>query len=77
MELGEEGVPRGVGAVAHQAQAESERAEAMAVRIDAALDRMPGKWADGVHVPDFSRPDPAEADRPDPFERLAKEAQGG
>ncbi|MEO3416490.1 hypothetical protein AAFO92_17705 [Roseovarius sp. CAU 1744] len=54
-----------------------QRAEAMAVRIDAALDRMPGKWADGVHVPDFSKPDPAEADRPDPFERLAKEAQGG
>ena len=52
-----------------------QRAEAMATRIDAALDRVPGSWTDRLHVPDFSEPDPSVADRPDPFERLAKEAQ--
>ncbi len=54
-----------------------QRAEATAVRIDAALDRVPGSWTDGLHVPDFSEPDPAVANRPDPFDRLAEEAQRG
>lgn len=54
-----------------------QRAEAAALRIDAALDRVPGSWTDGLHVPDFSEPDPAVANRPDPFDRLAKEAQRG
>ena len=51
------------------------RAEAMAVRIDAFLDRSSWAWTDRVHVPDLSKPDPEADTRPDPFERLAKEAQ--
>ena len=51
------------------------RAEAMAIRIDAFLDRLPEKWTDGLYVPDFSRSDQKDADLPDPFERLAREAQ--
>ena len=54
-----------------------QRAELMATRIDAALDRVPGSWTDGLHVPDFSEADTAIGDRPDPFDRLAKEAQRG
>ena len=54
-----------------------QRAEATATRIDAALDRVPGSWTDGLHVPDFSAPDPEVENRPDPFERLANEAQRG
>lgn len=54
-----------------------QRAEATALRVDAALDRLPGSWTDGVHVPDFSKPDATVADRPDPFDRLAREAQRG
>ena len=51
------------------------RAEAMAIRIDAVLDRLPGKWTDGLYVPDFSQPEHNAEERPDPFDRLAKEAQ--
>ena len=53
------------------------RAQAMAERIDAVLDRMPGSWSDQIHVPDFSPNQNIAADRPDPFDRLAKEAQRG
>lgn len=54
-----------------------QRADKMASRIDTALDRVPGSWTDSLHVPDFSEPERAVADRPDPFDRLAKEAQRG
>lgn len=51
-----------------------QRAEAVAERIDACLDQLPEKWTDGIYVPDLSLPDPEEANRPDPFERLSREA---
>lgn len=51
------------------------RAERMAVRIDAVLDRLPDKWTSGIYLPDFSRPTETPDDLPDPFERLAREAR--
>lgn len=59
------------------AEALRQRAETTALRIDAFLDRVPGTWTDNLHVPDFSKPDPEVRNRPDPFDRLAKEAQRG
>ena len=43
-----------------------QRAEMMAERIDAVLDRLPGSWSDQIHVPDFSRNQDIATDRPDP-----------
>lgn len=54
-----------------------QRAEAMAIRIDAFLDRMPANWTEGLYVPDFSTPDAGADERPDPFDRLAKESPRG
>ncbi len=51
------------------------RAEEMARRIDKFLDSMPGRWSDQIHVPDFSPDQDIAAGRPDPFDRLMKEAQ--
>lgn len=51
-----------------------QRAEMTALRIDGFLDRMPEKWRDGIQIPDFSTNKGAADDRPDPFERLTKEA---
>ena len=53
------------------------RMDIWAERWDRVLDMVPGDWADGLAMPDFSRgaldPDAAAAQRPDPFERLAKD----
>ena len=53
------------------------RAEEMAQRIDSFLDCLPGRWSYQIHVPDFSRDQDIAAGRPDPFDRLMKEAQQG
>lgn len=53
------------------------RAVATAKRIDAVLDRLPEKWTDGLHVPDFAPPENELDNLPDPFERLANKAQHG
>lgn len=56
------------------------RADETAMRVDAMLDRVPGKWKEGLYMPDFSQ---AAADaaaleeRPDPFERIAAETGRG
>lgn len=56
------------------------RLDGLALRCDALLDRLPGRWTDGVHLPDFSREamnDPSETDWPEPFERIAAEVRRG
>lgn len=49
------------------------RADALANKVEAALDKMPGTWADDIYLPDFlgdtMRPMP-EKMRIDPFDRL-------
>ena len=57
-----------------------QRADRTANRLDAVLDRLPGKWKEGLYLPDFSeegtRHDTMDT-LPDPFERIAAErAQG-
>ncbi len=54
------------------------RADKMAMRLDAILDRLPEKWTAGLYLPDFSR----ASERPvhqkmenDPFDRLIQDAQ--
>lgn len=55
------------------------RADAVALRLDGLLDRLPDRWTEGLYLPDFSRaalsPDTLD-DRPDPFDRIAAEARG-
>lgn len=49
------------------------KADAVALRIDAFLDFLPGDWADRISLPDFastSKADQAEEEGPDPFDRL-------
>ena len=53
------------------------RAGVMAGRIDAFLDRLPEKWTEGLHVPDFAPPENELDNLPDPFERLGNKAQHG
>lgn len=55
------------------------RADALALRLDRVLDRLPERWTAGLYLPDFSRAAlvPGEAEeRPDPFARIAAEARG-
>lgn len=55
-----------------------QRADRAAMRIDALLDRLPDRWTEGLYMPDLSRAAliPQEFDdRPDPFDRIAAEAQ--
>ena len=56
-----------------------QRADKIALRIDAVLDRLPEKWTNGLYLPDLSEAAllGAQDDRPDPFDRLAKEIQHG
>ena len=54
------------------------RADALAMKFDAILDRLPGRWAEVLSLPDFSRSalDPDNDDeRPDPFSKIAAEAR--
>jgi len=54
------------------------RADALAMKFDAILDRLPGRWAEVLSLPDFSRsaldPD-SDDERPDPFSKIAAEAR--
>ncbi|WP_420556778.1 hypothetical protein [Roseovarius sp.] len=52
-----------------------QRADRFAERFDRVLDRLPEAWADRLALPDFSASATADADRPDPFDRLAAEAR--
>lgn len=57
-----------------------DRADRLAMRLDALLDRLPEGWTEGLYMPDFSRASltgEALDDRPDPFDRIAAEAQRG
>ncbi|MEB8387327.1 hypothetical protein OO012_08815 [Rhodobacteraceae bacterium KMM 6894] len=54
------------------------RADGLAMRIDALLDRLPDRWTEGLYMPDLSRAAliPQElGDRPDPFDRIAAQAR--
>jgi len=55
-----------------------DRADRLAMRLDALLDRLPERWTDGLYMPDFSRAsltgETLDA-RPDPFDRIAAEAR--
>ncbi len=53
------------------------RADALALRLDALLDRLPEKWTAGLYLPDLSGPEEPDATRPDPFDRLAREVRRG
>ncbi|MDX1786328.1 MAG: hypothetical protein R3210_09395 [Roseovarius sp.] len=55
-------------------------ADSLAVRLDALFDRLPGRWSEGLYMPDFSREaliDEVDEDAPDPFDRLAAQAHHG
>ncbi|MCZ4353709.1 hypothetical protein O4H61_14415 [Roseovarius aestuarii] len=55
-----------------------QRADGLAMRVDALLDRLPERWTEGLYMPDLSRaaliPQDMD-DRPDPFDRIAAESQ--
>jgi len=55
-----------------------DRADRLAMRLDALLDRLPERWTEGLYMPDFSRAslmgDGLDG-RPDPFDRIAAEAR--
>ncbi|HEY9037865.1 MAG TPA: hypothetical protein VIN05_02840 [Roseovarius sp.] len=54
------------------------RVDRVATVMDAALDRLPERWTTGLYMPDFSREallQDMDADRPDPFDRIAAEAR--
>jgi hypothetical protein len=54
------------------------RADGLAMRIDALLDRLPDRWTEGLYMPDLSRAAliPQDmSDRPDPFDRIAAQAR--
>ncbi len=53
------------------------RADALALRLDALLDRLPEKWTAGLYLPDLSAPEDPDTTRPDPFDRLAREVRRG
>ena len=54
------------------------RADRLAIRIDALLDRLPDRWTEGLYMPDLSRAALIPQDlneRPDPFDRIAAQAR--
>ncbi|QYX57730.1 hypothetical protein K1T73_04900 [Roseovarius sp. SCSIO 43702] len=85
--LGRGSVAEGFGVIYRAMKArDAARAERFRVRMDhlaerwdGVLDAVPGDWADGFALPDFSRaaldPDAVAMSRPDPFERLAEETR--
>ncbi|QFT98720.1 hypothetical protein FIU85_15510 [Roseovarius sp. THAF8] len=52
-----------------------QRADRFAERFDRVLDRLPEAWADRLALPDFSASATTDAEKPDPFDRLAAEAR--
>lgn len=52
------------------------RAVAWTAKANALTAKLPGMWAERLHLPDLSE-ERADADGPDPFERLAAEARRG
>ncbi|QIE47003.1 hypothetical protein G5B38_16555 [Pseudohalocynthiibacter aestuariivivens] len=55
-------------------------ADGLAIRLDALFDRLPGRWTEGLYMPDFSREallDDSNDEGPDPFDRLAAQARHG
>ena len=55
-----------------------DRADRLAMRLDALLDRLPERWTEGLYMPDFSRASlmgDGLDDLPDPFDRIAVEAR--
>ncbi len=59
-----------------RAEALRRRADAMALKWDAVLDRLPEAWADRLALPDLSgRGQGLPDDAPDPFDRLAAQAR--
>ncbi len=55
-------------------------ADRLAVRLDSLFDRLPGRWTEGLYMPDFSREaliDDDKDDAPDPFDRLAGQSHHG
>ena len=54
-----------------------DRADAMALRFDVVLDRLPERWSEGMYLPDLSHLRQAvseQNDRADPFDRITSEA---
>ena len=59
-----------------RAEAVRRRADALALKWDAVLDRLPEAWADRLGLPDLSgHGQSAPEDAPDPFDRLAAQVR--